>query len=58
MSKQGKGPIPQHKDMAMGNMPNVSGNSGKTGFEQKGDAQQGKIRKSGTSTGSRGKGGY
>jgi len=33
-----KGPINQHKEMAMGKMPKVSGNSGKTGFEKKGPA--------------------
>tara|TARA_R110002126_G_scaffold55928_6_gene149898 strand:+ start:3931 stop:4092 length:162 start_codon:yes stop_codon:yes gene_type:complete len=31
-----KGPINQHKEMAMGKMPKVTGNSGKTGFEKKG----------------------
>lgn len=58
MSKQGKGPIPQHKEMAMGKMPKVTGNSGKTGFEKSGGATKGSVRKSGTSTGSSGKGGY
>ena len=33
-----KGYINQHKEMAMGKMPDVSGNSGKTGFEQNGPA--------------------
>ena len=45
--------IPQHKRMAMGDMPKASGNSGKTGFEKHGSAKQGKVRKSGTSTGSK-----
>jgi len=59
MAEQGKGPIPQHKEMAMGKMPKVSGNSGRTGFEKQGDAKEGQIRKSGTSTGSgSGKSGY
>ena len=59
MAKQGKGPIPQHKAMAMGKMPKVTGNSGSTGFEKGGGAVQGKVRKSGTSTGSgSGKSGY
>ena len=59
MAAQGKGPIPQHKSMAMGKMPKVSGNSGKTGFEKSGGATDGKVRKSGTSTGSgSGKSGY
>lgn len=44
--------IPQHKRMAMGKMPKVSGNSGKTGFEKQGGAHDGQVRKSGTSTGS------
>ena len=44
-----KGPIGQHKAMAMGTMPKVTGNSGKTGFEQKGGAVDGKTNiKSGT----------
>lgn len=44
-----KGPISQHKAMAMGTMPKVTGNSGKTGFEQKGGAVDGKTNiKSGT----------
>lgn len=48
--------IPQHKRMAMGDMPKASGNSGKTGFEDCGSAAKpDSIKKSGTSTGSRGK---
>jgi len=58
MAAQGKGPIPQHKEMAMGKMPKVSGNSGKTGFEKQGSATKGGISKPSGSTGSSGKGGY
>jgi hypothetical protein len=47
--KDMKGPVNQHKEMAMGKMPKVSGNSGKTGFEQKGGAVSGNTNiKSGT----------
>jgi len=52
MAAQGKGPIPQHKAMAMGKMPKVSGNSGKTGFEKSGGATDGRTDiKSGTPSG-------
>lgn len=54
MAKKDSEMIPQHKRMAMGHMPKATGNSGMTGFEKHGDAKQGKVRKSGTSTG----GGY
>jgi hypothetical protein len=52
--------IPQHKRMAMGDMPEVSGNSGQTGFEKdkSGRYPPSRIKKSGTSTGKRTKGGY
>lgn len=53
-----KGPVSQHKAMAMGDMPKVTGNSGKTGFEKSGSATKGKTSKSGSSTGSSAKGGY
>lgn len=55
-----KGVIPQHKRLATGKglTPKPTGNSGCTGFESSGPAKKGKIRKSGTSTGSSGKGGY
>jgi hypothetical protein len=54
--KQPKGPINQHKAMAAGVMPPVTGNSGKTGFEKEGGAVDGKTNiKSGTSTGSQGR---
>jgi hypothetical protein len=59
--KYPSGPISQHKSLATGAglTKAPSGNSGRTGFEKQGSAKEGKIRKSGTSTGSSsGKSGY